>query len=178
MIIRLAMFSLSMISLSVLISSAGLARSARSGSEGAILEIHNAARAEVGVAPLKWDRSLAARARVWAARIARTGAFEHENQARDGENIWMGGAGDYRLPEMLANWVDEKAQFKAGVYPDVSTTGRANDVGHYTQMIWPKTTHVGCGRARGSDMDVLVCRYGPAGNITNSRVVLGQKEHR
>ena len=38
--------------------------------------------------------------------------------------------------------------------------------GHYTQNIWPTTTHVGTARATGrGGRQVIVARYSPQGNI-------------
>ncbi|MEO7654234.1 MAG: CAP domain-containing protein, partial [Sphingomicrobium sp.] len=42
-------------------------------------------------------------------------------------------------------------------------TGDWSQCGHYTQMVWPTTTDIGCGYARGR-FDALVCRYSPPGN--------------
>ncbi|MDO9190699.1 MAG: CAP domain-containing protein [Sulfurimicrobium sp.] len=37
--------------------------------------------------------------------------------------------------------------------------------GHYTQLVWKKTTAVGCGMAVcGSRDQIWVCQYSPAGN--------------
>jgi hypothetical protein len=55
--------------------------------------------------------------------------------------------------------------FQRGVFPAVSRTGNWEDVGHYTQIVWPTTTRVGCAIASTSRTDYLVCRYSPAGNI-------------
>ena len=37
-------------------------------------------------------------------------------------------------------------------------------VGHYTQVVWENTTHVGCGRKKCPDMIIIFCNYWPAGN--------------
>jgi hypothetical protein len=76
----------------------------------------------------------------------------------------MGTSGAFGPEQMLQSWANERRMFRAGTFPNVSTTGNWADVGHYTQMIWRSTTSVGCGVQRGSRVDVLVCRYSPAGN--------------
>ena len=52
-----------------------------------------------------------------------------------------------------------------GIFPTVSRSGNWETVGHYTQMVWPTTTRVGCAVASNASNDFLVCRYSPAGNI-------------
>ena len=42
-------------------------------------------------------------------------------------------------------------------------------VGHYTELIWRDTTHVGCAVAIRGDRAVLACRYSPPGNIDGQR---------
>ena len=71
---------------------------------------------------------------------------------------------------MVASWASEKAIFRTGIFPAVSRNGNWASVGHYSQMIWPTTTHLGCTVASGRAADVLVCRYAPAGNIDGRRV--------
>ena len=44
------------------------------------------------------------------------------------------------------------------------------ETGHFTQLVWAKTTHVGCGYikfkdASGSHATQIACNYGPAGNF-------------
>jgi len=43
--------------------------------------------------------------------------------------------------------------------------GRWDQVGHYSQMIWPGTDRVGCAVRSSARSDYLVCRYSPAGNV-------------
>jgi len=70
---------------------------------------------------------------------------------------------------MVAAWIREKQFFRPGVFPDNSTTGRVEDVGHYTQVIWRATTEVGCAETTSADEDILVCRYTEAGNYRGER---------
>jgi hypothetical protein len=82
-----------------------------------------------------------------------------------GENLWMGTHGAFSVEAMVRGWASEKRFFAAGMFPNVSRTGDWEDVGHYTQMIWPTTTRVGCALASTPRIDYLVCRYATAGNI-------------
>lgn len=142
--------------------------------EDRILLSHNVERARMGVEPLEWSPELAESAQRWADYLAATGRFEHapENHANpEGENLWAGTPG-YFSPEAMVNaWVREKQYFRPGVFPNNSTTGRVQDVGHYTQVIWRDTGEVGCARARGVREDVLVCRYAQAGNYRGERPI-------
>ena len=96
------------------------------------------------------------------------GNFPHsDRRARRGigENLWMGTGGAFSPEQMVGNWASEKQWFRPGIFPNVSRTGNWKQIGHYSQIIWPTTTRVGCGLARGAGHDVLVCRYSPAGNV-------------
>ena len=132
-----------------------------------ILAAHNRERQGLGLVPLRWNPALAESARRWADHLASTGRFEHAPENRyepEGENLWAGSKG-YFTPEAMVNaWVREKKFFRPGTFPDNSVTGRVEDVGHYTQMVWRATTQIGCAEARGRSEDVLVCRYAEAGN--------------
>jgi hypothetical protein len=133
-----------------------------------ILAAHNAERARAGVPPLMWDNALGTAAAAYAQQMAMTGRFEHSNrQARPntGENLWMGSHGAFSLEVMVGGWTSEKRFFLAGVFPNNSRTGNWEDVGHYTQMIWPTTTRIGCALASTPRIDYLVCRYAGKGNI-------------
>ena len=86
------------------------------------------------------------------------------------ENLWMGTQSAWSPAEMVSGWAKEKRHFRAGAFPNVSRTGRLEDVGHYTQMVWRKTGRVGCAMASDGDMDYLVCRYARTGNIRGQQV--------
>lgn len=125
------------------------------------------------VPPFAWDSALEATATAYARQLARSGAFRHsDRRARRGvgENLWTGTRGAFSPERMIGNWASERRWFRAGIFPNVSSTGRWSDVAHYTQVIWPTTTRVGCGLASGRGRDVLVCHYSPAGNIDGRRV--------
>lgn len=140
-----------------------------------VLAAHNAVRARAGVAPLAWDPALGQAAAAYAQQMAFSGVFAHSNRkARPGtgENLWMGTRGAFSLETMVSNWASEGRWFRAGVFPNVSSTGNWEQVGHYTQIVWPTTTRVGCALASTAATDYLVCRYSPAGNIDGRPVGL------
>jgi hypothetical protein len=66
---------------------------------------------------------------------------------------------------MVGLWISEKRNFKKGVFPANSVTGKVADVGHYTQLVWRASGAVGCAITEGAAEDVLVCRYSAAGNV-------------
>lgn len=138
-----------------------------------ILERHNSERAIYGLPRLSWSGKLAREAQEWARELARSEHMRHANRATRkgaGENLWMGTKGHYTPGQMIDGFLTERSMFRAGNFPQVSTTGRWSDVGHYTQIIWPETQEVGCAIAQGRTNDFLVCRYFPAGNVMGQAV--------
>jgi Cysteine-rich secretory protein family len=133
-----------------------------------IVAAHNAERVRVGMPPLVWDPSLGNAAAAYAQQMAFTGMFQHSDRSArrgTGENLWMGTHGAFSIEAMVGGWASEKRYFTPGVFPNNSRTGNWEDVGHYTQMIWPTTSHVGCALASTQRVDYLVCRYATAGNV-------------
>jgi hypothetical protein len=140
------------------------------------LAAHNQARAEVGMAPLAWSAPLAADAAAWARHLAERNLYEHAPPGArrgQGENLWRGTRDRWSPWETVGFFVAEKRDFRFGIFPDISATGRWNDVGHYAQVIWPDTREVGCAIARTLADEVLVCRYWPAGNVWGQRIAPG-----
>lgn len=140
---------------------------------GEVLARHNEARRRAGVAPLAWDPALAAGARAYANDLARLNVMRHSPKTMrpgQGENLWMGTRDYFHPATMVDAWTSERAMFRPARFPDVSTTGNWADVGHYTQMIWPGTTRVGCAIGKSAYSDIMVCRYWPSGNVTGQPV--------
>jgi hypothetical protein len=132
-----------------------------------ILAAHNTERLELGLQPLSWNNALAESAQLWADHLASSGRFEHApDNARnpEGENLWAGTRGYYSPEAMVEAWAREKKFYRPGLFPNNSSTGDVEDVGHYTQMVWRATTQVGCAHATSTAEDILVCRYAEAGN--------------
>ena len=138
-----------------------------------IVSLHNQLRYAAGVQPIVWDRGLAAAADAYAAQLARTGRWGHSplsSRPGQGENLWMGTRGAFSVDEMVGAWASEGRLFRRGAFPAVSRSGRWEDVGHYTQMIWRGSTRVGCAIRSSNSNDYLVCRYSPAGNVFGAPV--------
>lgn len=138
-----------------------------------LLVAHNQERVRLGIPPLAWDPALAASAAAYGRVLASTGRLQHSPRvSRPGqrENLRRGTRSAYSPEQMIASWAAERRFFRPGVFPAVSMTGNWLDVAHYTTMIWPSTTRVGCAIHSGRTWDYLICRYSPPGNIDGQRV--------
>ena len=144
-----------------------------------LLDAHNRERAAVGAAPLQWDAALAAHAAAYGPTLASLRQLVHsprEGRPGERENLAMAWHGTETPEQMIALWSREKAMIEPGSaglgcprqfgclsFPAASRTGRWEDIAHYTQMVWPTTTRVGCA-VYSVDWDYLICRYSPPGN--------------
>jgi hypothetical protein len=139
--------------------------------EQEILNAHNKYRKQVGLPPLRWSNQLEADAKQWAAQLTKNQTFQHaKNRNEQGENLWMGTSHHYSFTQMVDKWGDERKHFKHGTFPNVSSTGKWSDVGHYTQIVWKDTSHVGCAGFDGPDGKYrLVCRYKAPGNVNGQK---------
>ena len=132
------------------------------------LRLHNQARAQFGVGPVAWSDVLAAEAMAHAQYMAATGIYGHDQtpgrRKKMGENLWRGQRGVFSYDVMVQVMVDEARLFRPGAFPNNSVTGDWHAVAHYTQIVWPTTTEIGCALASSPTMDYFVCRYAPTGN--------------
>ncbi len=138
-----------------------------------MLDAHNRARGELGLAPLAWSPGLAVAAARHARELARRGRLFHAEQpagrAGQGENLFSGTRGGYAYDEMVRYWLAERRQFRNAPSPRFSRTGRWQDAAHYVQIVWRDTTEVGCAMEPGQAEDFLVCRYSPRGEVRGRR---------
>ena len=137
-----------------------------------LLAAQNRERLLVGHAPLTWDPYLAASAASYGPTLASLHQLVHSpRETRPGqrENLARAWHGTMSPEQLVGLWSAEKRMMQPGLFPAVSATGRWEDVAHYTQMVWPTTTHVGCA-VFASDWDYLICRYSPPGNIDGKPV--------
>jgi len=131
------------------------------------LAAHNTARREAqGVKrpDLVWDERLSADALRWATHLAETGTFQHEGMRGEGENLFMQmGGGHQPLKKGVESWLGEKPNY----HGEKIAEGNFSSYGHYTQVIWPGTTHVGMATFTGKNgHQVIVGRYSPPGNFS------------
>lgn len=137
------------------------------------LDFHNKVRKDVGTKPLEWSAELASYAQEWADDLAaRNCAFEHRSGAKKvkgyGENIFWGSASTYTALDASKSWYSEIEKYVHGPL----TYENWYPVGHYTQMVWYNTTHVGIGISTCSNGAVIiVANYNPPGNY------IGQKAY-
>ena len=141
------------------------------------LKLHNDARRDFQVPPVRWSPVLAAEAYAYAQKMAATGIYGHDTtagrRAKMGENLWRGQRGVFSYDVMIGLMVDEVQHFVPGVFPNNSRTGEWHAVAHYTQIVWPTTTEIGCAVASSASTDYLVCRYAPTGNKDGVALVPG-----
>jgi hypothetical protein len=139
------------------------AESAGGGGHGSIadrfLAAHAAARAKHCAAALTWSDTLAAYAQRWADHLKSNGCtFGHSN-GQYGENLGAGTQGTLDPEATVRMWYDE------GQHYDFRRGGFSMTTGHFTQLVWRATQHLGCGHAVCNGLDIWVCEYDPAGNV-------------
>lgn len=140
------------------------------------VDAHNAVRAAVEepagymgnwepLPPVSWSETAAAGAREWADHLASDldCGLEHAKNTGYGENLAAGtNVGPERAVEM---WASEKSG-----YTYEKSYAFSSDTGHYTQIVWRKSTRIGCASAKCSRSTVVVCRYEPPGNFLGAEI--------
>mmetsp|Transcript_111843 Transcript_111843/g.311265 ORF Transcript_111843/g.311265 Transcript_111843/m.311265 type:complete len:334 (-) Transcript_111843:152-1153(-) len=151
-----------------------------------VLEAHNVVRSRAGILQLEWSVLLAGLASDRVHTLANEGCYIRHSPLEDrwaeagfkyvGENL-------YKVINMAPTGVDIVDAWYAEIqdysYGPVGSAcarqqcaGRKTPpctLGHFTQVMWAETTHVGCALAecpgQAKRTFVAVCNYGPGGNV-------------
>ncbi|KAG5443963.1 GLIPR1-like protein 1 [Clonorchis sinensis] len=147
-----------------------------------MVRLHNEARDKIltcsvsGQPPAKsmphlsWHAGLAEKAQQLADQCRVGHDKAEERKVPDFDYVGQNWAGVQDIETAVRMWFEEHVNY------DFSTGNcRQGMCGHYTQVVWASTTHIGCGvrdcRDTGSFPYGLsiVCNYGPAGNFVGAK---------
>jgi uncharacterized protein YkwD len=142
-----------------------------------MLNAHNQVRISATPTPnpplpaLQWSVQAASTAQTWADQCN----FTHNSRRGNlGENIAAATPNALTTAGVVQNWASEAAHYDYGT--NACAPGQV--CGHYTQLVWRNTTHVGCA-TRVCDKNspfqgftrwqFWVCNYSPPGNFVGQR---------
>ena len=138
-----------------------------------LLDGHNAERATVGGAAACLERAAPGVGDRLGRSTSRPSAGSSIRRARaaDRAGELATVAARHEPGGQAGRVAGEKSDFVPGPFPDVSLSGDWQFIAHYSQMLWPGTTDLGCGVASGSGFDWLVwpSTTTPAATRTASR---------
>ncbi|KAL3515401.1 hypothetical protein ACH5RR_022303 [Cinchona calisaya] len=128
------------------------------------LDVHNAARAQVGVGQITWDNTVAAYAESYASQRINDCNMVHSGGPY-GENL-AAGSGGFTARDGVNLWVNEKPNYD---YNSNSCVG--GECLHYTQVVWRNSVRLGCARVQCTNNGwwFVICSYDPPGNFNGQR---------
>lgn len=128
----------------------------------AVLDEHNRLRAKHSAAPLTLDPAISRYAQEWANNIASRNVMQHRSNNRYGENIYACfGKTGVTGAEVVQSWYSEIKDYRFGE----SNPRNFGQVGHFTQVVWKNSKHLGVGIAKNGNNIYVVCNYDPPGNF-------------
>ncbi|KAK7252869.1 hypothetical protein RIF29_37121 [Crotalaria pallida] len=130
------------------------------------LEAHNEARAAVGVEPLSWSEKLANSTSLLVRYQRNKVGCQFANLTATkygGNQLWAGTAGGVTPRVAVEEWVKEKEFYIHGN----NTCAEKHECGVYTQVVWRKSTQLGCAQATcvKEKSSLTICFYDPPGNV-------------
>ncbi|BBN05554.1 pathogenesis-related protein 1 [Marchantia polymorpha subsp. ruderalis] len=150
----------------LLLATAGIASAALSR-ERQFLDPHNKARKAVKVPNLSWDPNLAKYAQNWANKQARNNCQLKTSNGPYGENMYWTSWSSTPL-EAVKAFVSEKKFYNHA--SNTCTAKTKTSCLMYTQVVWKKTTKLGCASSRcPRGGTITVCSYNPRGNFIGQR---------
>ncbi|RNA26382.1 rho-related GTP-binding [Brachionus plicatilis] len=128
------------------------------------LRQHNFYRKLHKVNELSYNETIGTEAQKWAEHLASTKQLAHNYQSPYGENIAQAcGFAGFSVSIAASKWYEEIKNFNFTTGLRIS---KDLDIGHFTQLVWKGTTHVGFGKALDDQGCVyVVANYFPPGNI-------------
>lgn len=125
------------------------------------LEAHNEIRRRHGAPALRWSEECFQAARRQAGDCQARGALFHRGQqgpsGHHGQNCFASSVAGADAPDVVQMWYSESSRY------DFLRPGYTPGTGHFTQVVWAGTTHVGM--AMSMDGRFVVANYFPAGNV-------------
>ncbi|KAL3310125.1 hypothetical protein Ciccas_011312 [Cichlidogyrus casuarinus] len=118
---------------------------------------------------LQWDDDLADKAYLLAAQCRVGHDTNTDRRTANFPNVGQNWAGNPSPQEGFAAWFNEYKSY------DFANNQCNSICGHYTQLVWADSTHVGCAVADCSNYPSfpygysIVCNYGPAGNVLGEK---------
>ncbi|XP_077190463.1 peptidase inhibitor 16 [Paroedura picta] len=139
-----------------------------------IVDLHNQYRSKVSppaadMQKMSWDPKLETFAKSYATKCI----WEHNSERGwRGENLFAM-TGDLNVEKAVEDWYNEYQYYNMTTL----TCEEGQMCGHYTQVVWANSKHVGCGTEFCETMEMLnetkmhlvVCNYEPPGNIKNHK---------
>jgi len=123
------------------------------------LQHHNKLRALHGAPPVQWCPRLARDAQKAADACVAKGHLFHSNHPNAGQN---GAMGYSSFQGAIEGWYSEIKDYSFD-----SSGGFSMFTGHFTQVVWHDTTHVGMARDVTGTGSFIFCNYGPPGNYSS-----------
>lgn len=130
-----------------------------------ILDAHNSFRCMHMSPYLAWDNDIAKRAQQWASKGQYQMAPEKERLVRGrlvGQNVGLRGTTDDSVKKVVAGWYAEIKRTPNQRGSIDENSGSTSGMKAYAQVVWKKTTRVGCGVGPNR---LMVCFYDPPGNV-------------